>query len=439
MAATFAEVIDQNTKAFEILQLIHEISATVTDNFITLEDGLQQATEGETEGIQSILGGLSQIRAGLNAALAAGPLLANGILLNARPFMDVPERDIPSLRRRLYDYMVANSKTFNDRDFSRGSFSADGGNTGTGTIYRFTVDAGGYNIQRGFVDVTTCTIVADAAGGRDGRQGTDRGREIFEFRGGASGNGLIDLELSGRGSGQILDIPNLSADDSLVDNPTFAQFSGTESVPTEITSWTVENDIDNFELDGTNTYRTSIEEGSTPYAVNITATDSLQQLLSVSGTKLNNDAPYLCRIAWNRAVGSASGTLVLHLGAVSKSVSVSAQTGWQLLAIDQDEDAWFENFTEDESTDVFIDWTRTGGEILVDDLVFAQAIAWPGDGCFVAPVGGATNWRVGDFGTITDTETGGVMARWWWRTSNWSPPTATGGGESESDPAVAYS
>ena len=243
----------------------------------------------------------------------------------------------------------------------------------------------------------------------------------------------MELEESGRGSGLVLPVPTRSADDSLLINPSFSDYSGTAAVPTEITGWTP-GTIGDFDIDTTNYYRAATLE-ATPAALVFTATDNISQALSVKGTTLDPFTPYYLQLAYNRQVNGDAGTLEIHLGAQSSSVVLAAQTGWNILRLAIGTKNWFKNFNEN-SLDVNIIWTRTGGTgLLIDDVVFAPYTNY--DGAWVCPVGGATPFLRRDIGTFTDTETGAIIARWIWRAFGRYLPGASGGAETEADPTIS--
>ena len=91
-----------------------------------------------------------------------------------------------------------------------------------------------------------------------------------------------------------------------------------ESSPTAITSWTSSVTVNstNYSFDSANVYRDFIGAG-TAYAVNVKVTANLTQRLTVRGTRLNVGVPYFLQVAWNRQVGTASGTLLARMGAIA--------------------------------------------------------------------------------------------------------------------------
>jgi hypothetical protein len=205
------------------------------------------------------------------------------------------------------------------------------------------------------------------------------------------------------GSGVDTTIRAVSAKDSstLVSNPTFSQGTTGSSV----TGWTITvGTAANTATDTTNYYLA--DEGETGTALELTASVTLTQKLNTYGRKLDPTVPYYCEIAWNRAVGSAEGTLALHLGSKSTSVVASAQSGWQILYLPLTTDRWYKNFTEAD-LDLQIVWTRTAGDLLIDRVILVPMTQI--GGTWFALVGGGTAFVLNDAGSWSDTETGAVM------------------------------
>jgi len=103
-------------------------------------------------------------------------------------------------------------------------------------------------------------------------------------------------------------------------------------------------------------------------------------------------------------------------GSNSKAVALSAQTGWNELILDFDENLWFRNFNED-PMDVEIELaSNTTGYVLVDDAIFAPLDLIDGTYWFLRGNNTShTSWLVDDVFEFTDT--GGAPAtgklQWW--------------------------
>ena len=169
----------------------------------------------------------------------------------------------------------------------------------------------------------------------------------------------------------------------------------------------------------------------------------LSEDLSVRRARFNTAIPYYAQVAWNRdEIAGADGTLTLRLGAVSVSVVLVAQVGWQVLRIPLGVGNWFRNFNEDVFTVELELAGNTVGELLLDDVIIWAMTPFAGE--WYAPVGGRTRWlapspapapRQGDLFTWADTETGAKIQRW---TRIGFPglwlPHATGGSVTLADP-----
>lgn len=313
------------------------------------------------------------------------------------------EEAIDELRENLIG-----SETVESRAISYASASAGGGNTGTGTVLRLTTDPDTLTIENTTVETKTVECVADWNNGRPKHQ------EKFLIRGASRIAERWPIDLTA--SGIERDINALSARDSeeLILNPSFDRFSATGGTLTDFPGWTAATGSYGTEIerDETNYYRdyeSAADNVSLKFASNGKVTQSLEQRRGV----INPRRPYYCQIAYNREIDSGDGTLTLRLGGVSKAVTLSAQTGWNILRIDVNEDCWFDNWNED-TLDVEIELSsRTTGSVVVDDLILAPFRKI--DGVWWAVVGGATRFLRDDIFTFADTETGSKIQYWIWR------------------------
>ena len=218
------------------------------------------------------------------------------------------------------------------------------------------------------------------------------------------------------------------AGSSLIANAGFEQRGGTNALPTSITSWTsdtaVIGDGSDFEFDETNIYHPATNANDTRRALNVKLTRTLTQRLDLTGRTLPHGIPLYYQIAYNRTVGSASGTLALHIGTQSVSVAVSAQSGWQTLVLTVDENCFPANMYEDQ-LDAKIVWTRTGGEVLLDDIILVPMTLIGNEWLYA--VGGQTPFEAStpDKWTWTNSEVGAVNQRWLWRAYDVSWPSAS--------------
>lgn len=441
MALTFNEWVALLQGAVKYAETLRQVGSTVTDDLLGQADAYISLLEGSTDAAIAAGDAMRTTETLVSNTISQGaePLIAATILM-VRPVIGAPEADLQGTIDRLYTYMDDNSASVNARNFSRGSFSAAGGNTGDGTFLRVTTDADGYLMERGLAQTINAECVRNASGSTTDAGKTDAGREVFSIWGEPQGSNELDYDASDRGTGGPVDVACVSSDDSIVNNASFGQFTGTTSVPTSIIDWTVTNDIANLEIDQTNFYVAALSE-TTPGSLKFTASDTISQALSVQGSQLNGSVPYICQIAWNREVGSASGTLTLHCGSVSVNVAVSAQTGWQILRVTPGQNSWPVNWEEQASTDIKVEWSRTGGDILVDDLRVAP-YPQPGgefiNGTPIIGLGGQTRWALRDSGTFSDTVSGAIIQRWIDRTAARYLPSENTGSETISDPTITF-
>ena len=330
----------------------------------------------------------------------------------------------------LYDYMMDNALRVQSR-VPLYNTPVAGTNTGNGQIIRLTRDERNQNIESFWRENKRARCIADRS------TGTDIGRELFQF----VGQTPEPDELRRSGSGLQSTVVGLTTDDSLIDNASWSSFGGTAAAPTSITSWTSSTTVNstNYSFDATNYFRAAPSDGTTSYALNAKVTTLLSQAISIRGTKLREDVPYLLAVAWNRAVGSASGTLVLRMGQANTSVAVSAQTGWNVTLVPSPigQSAWYRQFQQNDVS-IDVQWTRTGGELLIDDVLFVPGTLFDGHWYWIIPNSAASNlqFRVNDSFTWGDavTATTGKIQTWIWRAWNRHLPSSNGSAITWSDP-----
>jgi len=364
------------------------------------------------------------------------------------------ETDPIALLSRIYKHFIANSLTVQSRNITFATPSA-GSNIGTGAINRLTVDAYGYNIEACHVEAKRAECVSSAD------TGTPPGEEVFNFRGAVRAIDQIPLLTTSNatgGSGGSFQIPAVSGRNSLLANPSFEQNTGPAAVAgvitfisgNSITGWTVGSNITNFLLDGnTGNYYRTYQGITTPYSVVFKASDSLTQTTDINNIQFNVNTPYYFQIAYNRQIGSASGTLQIQLGNSSTSVAVSAQTGWNILRLTLDRRCWPHNFaastqsaTSASLMPIKIVWTGSG-QLYVDEALLVPMTRF--DGHWYAIVGGATMFVADNHDSFTWTDTFaagtnnswdvGIIQTWLWRAFGCYLPSTTGA-PTWADPAV---
>lgn len=355
-------------------------------NVLSMLDTLQTSYRGDyTDALEAAA---EQYRA--NAAANVSPALAAGIL---RPLLQtfcksvIGRGDITSdqsMNFEIYKYFIDNAQRVKSRAITYGVPTAGASNVGNGQIVRLVKDQYNFNAENVFLDNKRLLCVADY------QTGTQRGNEVFQLIGQTPARD--DLERSGSGLNTI--ITGRTTDDSLLFNASFTNFSGTASEPTAVTNWTVTTTAgaaltvssSTCTFDSTNYFRAAPSDGSTAYAIKLVASQRLTQKLSVRGTKLRPDRPYLLAVIWNAAVNSAQGTLVARMGLTNRTVTVTGATGWQVTLIPvtsgslAQQSCWPRLFETDDMS-ISLDFVRTSGSLLIDDVLLLEG--QPGDGgCF---------------------------------------------------------
>jgi hypothetical protein len=399
-------------------------SVDVQSNYLLMEDDLVQNLEGDF--VREKMDSLLNFRALLDTALSAAPGVIYPHLREYMKFAGYPETDAQAMCTRLYDYMAANSLTVQNRGFTLGTPAAQTGIVGNGTINRCTTDENGYVIesQTGAVSPGVTKWAECVA---DEHSGANEHEEQYYFFGDTPDRDRLKI----RGVADRQTIKALSAVDSMrfIQNPSFESHSGTDasafSAVTDLTGWTLSTAA-SFTPVIANYYR-DYQGCSTPRALQINANASVYQNLSSIRAKINPYIPMYLQIAYNRSVGSADGTLTLTLGSQTVNVTLSAQSGWNVLRLAVGQDNWFRHWNQEDPL-VKIEWSaRTTGTLLVDDIVFAPYSLF--DGAWYAVVGGSTPFLRRDKFKWADTiaSTEGVIQYWFYRAfGRYLPGAATG-------------
>jgi hypothetical protein len=400
-------------------------NVTATNNIVSLEDAIMQALE--TDYADRILSVLASDRSAFGSILNSSASLHSAILLTYAKLMAIPETDIQLIIDKLYQWFITYTLRVKSRSFTFGAVSAGGGNVGNGTILRLNQDDNNFDIEAQVPEVKIATCVVDA------NSGSAVHEEVFEFSGENGGKDVLEYWDGSRATRRI---QALSARQSLLLNPSFSDFTGTAALPTDITNWTssvaVVGDGSDYTLDAVNYYR-NYQGDPGPYALNIKLTRTLTQAISLRGTQLRPNVPYLLQVAWNRQVGGATGDLVIGMGSKTTTVVLAAQAGWNttLVPSTPGTNCWFANFNEP-ALDISLTFTSTGGELLIDDVLLVPGTGFVGGWYWV--IGGTTKFLADDTFTWTDTATESKVQRELARATGRYLPHTTGGGITFADP-----
>ncbi len=365
-------------------------------NIISLINSIQTISAGDW--VVDAENALQTFRS--NAAANVSPSLAASML---RPLLQTLCKSVigrgdtssdQSMNFEIYNYFINNAQRVQSRGITYGLPVAAAANYGNGQIVRLIRDPYNFNAENVFLDSKRLLCVADY------QTGTQRGQEVFQLVGQTPARD--NLERSGSGASAI--VIGRTTDDSLLFNASFDQFSGTASAPTDVTNWTLTTlagvsvtvSSTYCAFDGTNYFRQA-PNGATPYAIKLNSSVRMTQALSVRGTKLRTDRPYLLAIIWNSAVNSAQGTLVARMGLTNRSFSVTGASGWNVTLIPvtaggfAQQSCWPRNMETDQMS-ISIDWTQTAGGLLIDDVLFCEGT--PADGCFYWSIpASASAWK----------------------------------------------
>lgn len=371
-------------------------------------------------------------------AAVAQPLTRQGLRDLFDPYILELARvgDFPELRSgqidlgralfRIKEKLDTDADTLNSRGMTINGVGSITG-TGTGTIYRVSVDKDGNTLEAISPDTWTAEVVADQTGGLGGRAAEHR--ELWEVRG--SRRAATALEYTGAGLRQ--QVASVDAQSfNLLRNASFEQGASAVgdnaalSTTTDITGWTAGaaasikvrlSSVDSsyvfrgFQGDG--------QPGTTLAGLEFTGSTTLSQILqNVSpGVLFDAHTPYICLVRWKR-LASATGTLRLRLGADNNTVDISTGSNgvWNTLIVGTDSGTYYDNFVEQDLDVQIATESLAVGTVVIDDVILAPMTFFPDLG-WLLPVGGATPFLRGDTFSWSDTD-GGSRAKfsyWLWR------------------------
>lgn len=371
-------------------------------NFVTLQNTLETALAGDW--LDDLEESVWNARAGIANILGQAALADI-----QRPFLRqylksvIGRTDLSNdsdMWIEMYKYFIDNSLRVQSRAFTFGTPSAGGSNVGTMQILRLTKDRYNFDIESGYVDSKRAICIADS------NTGTSIGKEQYQLSGQASARD--ELERSGSGlSGLVV---GQTIDDSLLINAGFRSFSGTAASPTGLTGWTSSAGDSSaiYTLDSTNYFRAAPSDGSTVYSLALQASTNLTQALTVRGTQLDNNTPYIMAVIWNRTPGSGSGTLTFRMGSVATTVSVAAQSGWQVTTVPNPmgQGSWYKNFAQS-AVQIEVQWAKSSGTVNIAEVLFIPLTQFDGTWYTAVPTSATyVRARVLDSYTWPDIATG---------------------------------
>ena len=405
MAFPISDFAQAFQRVIEATQVLTDARANFTaanaESYLNQEGVIQQdGVYFDNDTDTGFKNGLAQTRANYAASISSAQQMLNWCLIQLSRYMGSPQTSGLAVLPILYDYMALGQggtetpARINSRNISYGSWSAGGSNTGNGTIFQLDVDRYGLPLESGITETLTFLCQQDA------QSGTNPGQEVFQATGLPVRDALQRYQ-PGFGSGLQLPITGISADNtaSVFQNPSFSQGSGTG--PTFVlNNWTIVSGAANLSINTTYYYRASAVEGATPGSLAATGSFQITQQLK-QGQSLGALLAYLAQLAVNFSQGGQTGSMQVAIGNLSWTLN-SGASGWIASQPALNDDLYFYNFNV-AGLAVTITYTATGsGFALFDDFLFSP---WTNLGGFqYGAVGGATNWRYYDRGTVANTE-----------------------------------
>lgn len=291
--------------------------------------------------------------------------------------------------RDVWLHMHNNNTWVRRRVAGFGSASMGGGNAGDGVWYRCTKDKKNYDNEQVTADITSINCIADRA------SGASSGLEQFELYGQTAGQDI--LEQLGTGSRNV--ITAASEANSLLDTPSFeGDFSASGTTL-----------IGNWETDDASDFTRSTTAYRGTYSAQF---DAASTYIRQAVTGLDRTVPYLALARVKDATG-ITGTMRLTLGAKTADLTLGQDNSWHDLYIALDDDCWPDNFIASSGITYFqLHCTAlSGGTPLVDTTILRPMQAF--NGVHHAITAGATDWRVDDTGTYTDSFSNIGVVQFW--------------------------
>ena len=156
-APSQAELVAQLKAVVDLAEELRDKAEEDAASIVGKIDALEQAYEGNNVG--AVMSALSAVRASYSAAIGATRDLAAAHLEDWRGLITDSKSsagDTIGLLADIYNYLHANSETFNSRNVTFGSPTAASG-TGDGVMRRITADASDYPLEAVIAEVKTVT------------------------------------------------------------------------------------------------------------------------------------------------------------------------------------------------------------------------------------------------------------------------------------------
>lgn len=391
MGASKSELWTQLLNLIKILDNTYLYGAVNSPNFLGMEEILQEAYVGNHVGLTQQR--MTAMRGQLNAMLANGPSLLDPVVKElAKVGYNSTATSARAALDDIYQGMVDGTETVKERDCTFGAVAADVGNNSTGTVYRLTKNKDNHDLEGGFyaAGITKVLVTADAFTG-----GTE-GAETAKIYG--SGQVKTDELAIGTAPSESKTLQAVSSDSisNLISNAGFETITGTAPA-ISVSGWTMGDAAD-------------FDESAMVYrgAKSLKFVDNGNILQYITSASIDKTRPVFVLVRFNRAADACDGNLTIRLGSQTATVALVAQTGWNdlILGAGTDTKGWYDNFKEDYTglgvrVQLTLD-SRTGGSLLVDEVIIAQPTSFDGKYYMLTTGALTADCLVGDFWTFTD-------------------------------------
>ena len=412
-----SELEDQLKKAVDVLDSsLSGLASTAA----TKVDTYQESIESDFAASQSVAA--ANFRAACAGALdQAGEVLSPILVAYNHHIANGPETDVQGSITRVYDYFVDNSKTIKSRGITYGSPTADGGNTGTGVVYRLTKDEENYDREAVNLETKTLECTADAG------SGALKHEEVFELRGQSQ---AIDSLVSGGSGIKTGGFKARVSSSSKIKNSSFGQASignapssgspSTFGASDSLTSWTVSaGAITSLQLDVDTVARDTVGD-ATPTALRFLGNCGIKQTFDTANLRLSLATPWYLEV-WVYREGNATGTFTITCGSKSQAFTIGSLTNaaWNRCVMDVDRDMWPGRFNAANAAIDLAVTSLTTSTILIDELVFVPMYEADGTFFHISPSSGtgATDFLLEDKYSWADSLTGSdsKIQKFMWR------------------------
>ena len=385
----------------EFIKYASENSEKFTGASTSHEAEFLSNLQSEYSFTREMVSSVENFRGNLSSTLEMGRSMLTPVLMEMGKVLNIPESSPEGVLAELYKHMKDSVHYVASRAFTYGTPTAQTFNTGEGQILRLNTDENAFNMEAQTTETKTAVCV------RDVHSGATKHEEMFELRGQDAERDRLNII----GSGAVGSLRALSARDSLryLSNPSFSNYSGTTSVPTEITDWTVSSgSIDDLEIN-TSTYYREFEGDGTPAALKFTGNVTVKQDFTTRSAFFDPDVPLYGQVAIYKPTSGTGANVTFSIGSEDKTIACSAMsTGWNILRLAKgtsvtqnghgtggSEENWFKSWNKSGvECKITVASLSSGDYVMADDIVLGGYTPWQGG--WYAAVGGGIGTTAGD-------------------------------------------